>query len=127
MYLSKRNVLVCDDYKLNAYPIHAATHLVHYSLPNKVDTFLQRFNTCFAYYAEKLDRDLLPTDDRHELNPPICLAYFDECKPDEWIEIYEILAQRTHSEIPSELSNTCEVFEAEFPILISETFCSTNI
>lgn len=108
-YLTTRNVLVCDDSKMNAYPIHLATHLVHYSLPNKVETFLQRFNTCFAYYTEKLDRTLIQTKERNELNPSICLTYFDEKQIDDWINIYEIVAQRTNSDIPEDLSNTSEV------------------
>ncbi|XP_055299568.1 uncharacterized protein LOC129567060 isoform X2 [Sitodiplosis mosellana] len=103
--LTKQNILVCEDANLDSFPIRTASHIVHYSLPNELQTFLYRFITCFGYYAEKLDRELLNKPDRHELSPPICLTYFDDEMCDEFIQIYDVLSNRTQTELPVELSN----------------------
>lgn len=106
---SYRNILVCEDGNLDLYPIRTANHIVHYSLPNDLQTFLYRFITCFGYYAEKLERDLLNKPNRYELARPISVTYFDDNVCDEFIQIYELLANRTQSEIPPLLMEAAQV------------------
>lgn len=108
-YLSHPNILVCEDANLNVYPIRTASHIVHYSLPDKLQTFLQRFITCFGYYAEKLDRELLNKEDRHELVRPISLVYFDDNLCEEFIQIYQTILQRTQCNPSPFLADTVEV------------------
>ncbi|XP_031623585.1 uncharacterized protein LOC116340951 isoform X2 [Contarinia nasturtii] len=108
MYLSRPNILVCEDADLNSYPIRTASHIVHYSLPDKVETFLHRFITCFGYYTEKLDRELLNKVDRNDLAQPIALIYFDDNLCKAFIEIYELIAQRTHCHVPPFLTQIIE-------------------
>lgn len=107
--LTKQNILVCEDANLDSFPIRTASHIIHFSLPNELQTFLYRFITCFGYYAEKLDRELLNKPDSHELNPPICLTYFDEEMCDEFIQIYDVLSNRTQTEMPADLNEFIEV------------------
>lgn len=103
---SSRNILVCDDESLSKYPIRTAAHIIHYSLPNKVQTFVNRYMVCFGYYAEKLDRELLRND---ELNRPISLIYIDENFSEEFVQIYELLVKRANCEFPIFLQKTIEV------------------
>lgn len=106
---SNRNILVCEDANLESFPIRTASHIVHYSLPNELQTYLYRFITCFGYYAEKLERELLNKPDRYEMFRPISVTYFDDNLCDEFVQIYEVLSNRTQTEMPIELKNTVQV------------------
>lgn len=115
-YLSRPNILVCEDENLNSYPIRTASHIVHYSLPNKVQCFKQRFITCFGYYSEKLDRELLIKADQNELVRPISLVYFDDNLCNEFIEIFDLITQRTECDVPLFLTDTIAVSYEKFII-----------
>lgn len=125
MNFLQQNILVCEDANLKNYPIRTACHIVHYSLPNKLETFLHRFVTCFGYYAEKLDRELLNKTDRYELSQPISLVYFDDNFSEELIQIHEVIAQKTQSEIPSLLTDTIEVSNEHF-FFLQQNFIYKN-
>lgn len=107
--IEHRNILVCEDKNLDQLPIRTATHIVHYSLPNQLQTFLYRFLTCFGFYNEKLEREWLQKPDQFELARPISLTYFDENFCDEFIQIYDVMANRTQCEMPVELTDAVEV------------------
>lgn len=108
-YLSRRNILVCDDAKLASYPIRSAAHIVHYSLPNKLETFLKRFIISFGYYAEKLDRVLLKEPNQNELVQPVCVTYFDDNVSEDIIQIFDEISRRTKGDFPPILMNVIEV------------------
>lgn len=105
-----RNILVCDDEHLRMFPIRTAAHIVHYSLPNKLETFMQRFITCYGFYEDTLRRELLHNEDEINLSRPFSLVYFDDNHTDEYIETYELLLNRTQCEMPSDLTEIVQVW-----------------
>lgn len=105
--VSNRNILVCYDANLSIFPIRTATHLIHFSLPNKLEEFLYRYITCYGFYNDRLQRELLDKED--ELIHPVSLAYFDENFCEDYIEIFEALSNRTKCVLPSDLKQTVTV------------------
>lgn len=106
---TNRNILICDDDNLRKYPIRTAAHVIHYSLPNKLHTFLQRHIACFGFYAENMEQELVCKVSPNDLDVPISLTYFDDNLCDEFIQIYQFLASRTRCELPELLTDTVEV------------------
>lgn len=104
---SHLNILICDDKTLEKFPIRSAQHVIHYSLPQKMDTFKQRYITCYGFYEDRLRRKLLQHE--HDLLQPVSHVYFDEQFTDEYIEIFELLWKRTQCHMPSLLMNTVQV------------------
>lgn len=107
--LSKQNILVCDDENLKMFPIRTAAHIIHYSLPNKLETFMQRYITCYGFYEDRLRRELVHNENESNLNRPFSLVYFDAHHSDEYIETYELLLNRAQCELPSNLTEIVQV------------------
>lgn len=105
------NILVCADENLSSFPIRTAAHIVHYSLPNKLDTFKQRYITCYGFYADRLRRQLLHIQDESQLQQPYSLVYFDNNYSDEYIHIYYMLLDRTECELSMHHTQTVQVCE----------------
>lgn len=101
------NILVCDDGALEKFPIRSAQHIIHYSLPDKVQAFSKRFITCYGFYEDRLCRKFLFRE--KDLPRPISLVYFDEHLTDEYIEIFELLLNRTECQLPTFLIETVQV------------------
>lgn len=94
---------------LEKFPIRSAQHIVHYSLPQKLKTFKQRYITCYGFYEDRLRRKLLYQE--NELARPISHVYFDEQLTDEYIEVFELLLKRTQCQPPPLLIETVQVIE----------------
>lgn len=101
------NILVCDDETLAKFPIRSAQHLIHYSLPEKVRTFSQRYITCYGFYEDRLCRELL-IQEKH-LPRSVSQVFFDEHLTAEYIQIFELLMSRTESQPPTHLNETIQV------------------
>lgn len=105
------NILVCDDKTLEKFPIRSAQHIIHYSLPDKLQVFKQRHITCYGFYEDRLRRKLLNRE--NDLSPCISHVYFDENLTEEYIEIFELLLKRTQCQPPPVLIETVQVILKE--------------
>lgn len=103
------NILVCDDENLKIFPIRTAAHIVHFSLPNKVEIFKQRFITCYGFYEDRLRRKLIHMQDDTSLQQPHCEIYFDDNYFEDYIHTYELLRDRTNCELPMHLTLSVQV------------------
>lgn len=103
------NILVCDDKTLEKFPIRSAQHIIHYSLPQQLKTFTQRYITCYGFYEDRLRRKLLFRE--KDLSRPISHVYFDDHLTDEYIDIFELLLKRTQCQPPPELIETVQVIK----------------
>lgn len=92
---------------LEKFPIRSAQHIIHYSLPEKAKTFAQRFVTCYGFYEDRLCRKLLFQE--NDLPRPISHVYFDEHLTDGFIEIFELLINRTDCRPPAILVEIVQV------------------
>lgn len=104
---SHLNILICDDETLEKFPIRSAQHIVHYSLPQKLETFKQRHITCYGFYEDRLRRKLLFQE--KDLQRPISHVYFDEHFTGEYIEIFELLLKRAQCHLPAFLIEIVQV------------------
>lgn len=104
---SHLNILISDDKTLEKFPIRSAQHIVHYSLPQKLETFKQRHITCYGFYEDRLRRKLLYRE--NDLLRPISHIYFDEHLTDEYIDVFELLWKRTSCQLPALLIETVQV------------------
>lgn len=103
------NILVCDDKDLSVLPIRTANHIVHYSLPDKLKIFMQRFITCYGFFDDYLRRELIQND--ANLQQSISLVYFDLSLTAELMSIYELLLTRTNCHMPIELEEIVGVMK----------------
>lgn len=106
---SALNILVCDDETLAKFPIRSAHHIIHYSLPQRLQIFKQRYITCYGFYEDRLSRKLLYRE--NGLMRPISIAYFDDQFVDEYIEIFELLLKRAKCQPPSDLIKIVHVMQ----------------
>lgn len=104
---SHSNILICDDETLEKFPIRSAQHVVHYSLPQKLETFKQRYIVCYGFYEDRLRRKLLFRE--NDLQRPVSHVFFDDHYTDEYIEIFELLWKRTRCQPPALLVDTVQV------------------
>lgn len=72
-----------------------------------METYKQRYITCYGYYEDRLRRELLFRE--NNLAHPVSHTYFDDNFVDEYIEIFELLLQRAQCQPPSDLIKIVQV------------------
>lgn len=109
------DILVLHDEDLRATPIRTAAHIIHFSLPNKLETFMHRYIICCDFNKDRLSRGLVQNEDEVDLNRPFSFIFFDHVDNhmEEYIEIYELL-RRAKCEMTSDITEFVTVCHNKF-------------
>lgn len=105
----KRNLLICTDSHLLVHKIRLAQHLIHFSLPSDLQTFLRRFHSSLKFYSSTLSRRLVSDTFNPDYDVPTSIVYFDEQLRNQSLDIFEQLRRSGDYEMPPLLCDTFTV------------------
>lgn len=107
--MNRKNILLIDDIMLPACLTRYAQHIIHFSLPKDLKTFLKRFQTCLVAYEQRLDQVL---NKRHAYDQvPRSIVYFDGTPCDDLIEMLSLLHKRAKCKFSTDLMQTMMVMQ----------------